>query len=118
MCACCVCVCVCDGVCVSKLVQSLRLWAYDPRVGGSIPGYLGLALLSVDTLRKPCTCRDLALAENLRIQLVRSRWDFGYQNHTAIRPCFVDSLFPVTHPHPLQATASKIIFEFTCYESP
>ena len=48
----CVCVCVCDGVCVSKLVQSLRLWAYDPRVGGSIPGYLGLALLSVATLRK------------------------------------------------------------------
>ena len=34
-----------------------------------------------------------------------------------IRPCFVDSLFPVTHPHPLQATTSEIIIELTCYES-
>ena len=33
------------------------------------------------------------------------------------RPCFVDSLFPVTRPHPPQATASKIIIiELAGYE--
>ena len=30
---------------------------------------------------------------------------------------FVNSLFPVTHPHPLQTTASIIIIESACYES-
>ena len=35
----------------------------------------------------------------------------------AIRSGFVDSLFPLTSLHPLQATASKIIIELACYES-
>ena len=32
------------------------------------------------------------------------------------RPCFIDSLFPVTRPHPLQDTASEIIIKLTHYE--
>ena len=33
-----------------------------------------------------------------------------------LRPCFIDSLFPVTRPHPFQAAAPKIIIELACYE--
>ena len=40
-----------------------------------------------------------------------------HDNNIHIRPCFIDSLFPVTRPHPFQAAAPKIIIELACYES-
>ena len=104
MCGCvCMCVCVCVCVCVcggSSLVQLLRSWAHNPRVGGSNPG-LGLAVVTLSKSLYPhCSsvpsC-EIGTCPRLRWQkkgktispidsaknLVRSSLDFGCQHHTS-----------------------------------
>ena len=59
----------------------------------------------------------ITVAANTSVLLCNSFLKLMHTFRRPIRPCFVDSLFPVTRPHPLRATASKIIIELACYES-
>ena len=82
------------ALCGSSLVQLLRSWAHNPRVGGSNPG-LSLAVVTLSKSLYP-HCSSIPSCKigtwlwlgwqkkaKTSVNLVRSRLDFGRQHHTS-----------------------------------